>query len=148
MSYSIGGTDCQTANIHVDLVKGYNEPADVRGEDDVIPEAAGREEGEWIEDVRYLTLDIKIEGTGATLADRQASWRTASDTLRGLLSKTTIREHIMGPPDHGLDSSWSINARCVNVMPGPILNQWTLQKWSAVYVSIDSPPEWVEVEST
>lgn len=143
MSYTIGGTNVQTDNIHCDLTKGFNEPADVRGKDDVVPEATGQEAGVWEKDKRILTTEWKIEGTGATLAEKQASWRTASDTLRDLMDKTVIREHVMGPPDHGVDQEYSLNAQCINAIPGPILNAWTLQKWSIQFKCIDSPPEWV-----
>jgi hypothetical protein len=49
--------DLQTANIHLDLASGYAEPPDVRGEDDVIPGAAGREPGTRRADVRRIVAD-------------------------------------------------------------------------------------------
>lgn len=148
MSLTYRGTDLQTANIHFDVARGFNEPAEVRGEDDVVPEASGRAEGAWIEDQRTIILEGHVEGTGATLEERQQSWRTASDSLRTIMDRTASPGAlVMGPPDHGVDAEWSINARCVSAIPGPILNAWTFQRWSFELVCIDSPPEWVEESS-
>lgn len=143
MSLTFRGTDIHNANIYLDVTRGFNESAEVRGEDDVVPEAAGQEYGEWIADKRTIYLEGHVEGTGATELARQQSWRTASNTLRTLMDRAAAPGAlVIGPPDHGVSTTWRLNARCVNAIPGPILNAWTFQKWSFELVCIDSPPEW------
>ena len=143
MSLTYRGTDLQTGALHFDVTKGLNEPAVARGKDDTIPEAAGQEEGVWIADHRIIVLTGKVQGVGATELLRQQSWRAGSDTLRTLMDRAASPGVlVIGPPDHGVSATWRLNARCINYMEGPILNAWTLQKWSFELICIDSPPEW------
>ena len=144
MSLTFRGTSLQTANIWLDVVRGYNEPADVDGKDDVIPQASGMEQGLWTRRSRRITFEGWVEGTGATELLRQQSWRTATDALKSLMDHTLAPGAVvLGAPDHGITGTKTINAKCLNAMPGPIQNTWTFQRWSFELVSIGSPPEWV-----
>lgn len=143
MSLTFRGTSVQTANIWLDVARGYNEPAAVRGQDDVIPQAAGQEQGAWIKHERSIILEGWVQGTGASELLQQQSFRTFTDALKALMDRTLAAGAlVMGAPDHGITGTKTIQAKCVNAMPGPIQNAWTYQRWSFELVSIASPPEW------
>lgn len=145
MGMTYRGTDIQTANIHLDLVRGYAEPPEVRGEDDIIPGAAGRQEQSRQKDRRVIRLEGWVKGTGATLLDRQKSWRIATDALLALMSFTlssgtlTINNNYLGLAD---TVSKSISCKCINVLGGPIQSGGTFQRWSFDLECVASPPDW------
>ena len=143
MGMTYRATDVQTANIFLDLIRGYGEPPDVRGEDDVVPGAAGREEGDWEADRLRILLEGWVKGTGATLVAQQQSWRTSTDALMALMNRAASPGAlVITAPYYGLAAgSKTIQARCVNVVPGPIQAAMTFQRWSFELVAID--PEWV-----
>lgn len=148
------GVDLQTATIHLDLAQGFSEPPDVRGEDDVVPRAAGRVAGARRADMRRIILNGHVRGTGTTREERALSWRTATDALMAAMDRTLDPGVLeVGPtapaqqPDAasylGLTTDYAINARCVNLIPGPVQAHMSYQTWSIELVSIDSPPDWV-----
>lgn len=150
----VRGTDVQTLNIHLDLV-GYGESALVRGEDDVIPQASGRDPGARIKDVYRFTLQGHVEGTGIDRDERALSWRTATDTLMALmdfsLAPGTVEVGPAAParfpessPYLGLAGNKILNARCVSMVRGPVQRHMSFQSWSFEMECIDSPPEWVD----
>lgn len=142
MGFSFRGTDLQTANIHFDLVRGFAEPPDVRGSDDIIPGAAGREQGAWQADTRRLVLEGWVKGTGATEAAKQQSWRSQTDALMALLDRTLAPGAlVVSAPYLGLATGTkTIQAKCFDVMGGPIRSAMTFQEWSITLVALD--PDW------
>ena len=73
------------AGIWLDLDKGFSEPAEVRGADDVIPQASGQYPGVWIRHQRLITLVGHVRGSGSTYDERAASWREQTDTLMAVM---------------------------------------------------------------
>jgi hypothetical protein len=144
------GDTPDTARIWLDLVSGYSEPAEVRGEDDVVPEAAGREPGTWQRDLRRIQLDGHVKGFGGTRAERTAAWREATDDLMAVMQMhatpglVEIDGEYLGIP---IGETHFVYARCVRVLPGPILNRMSYQGWVFELECIDSPPEWQIVPS-
>lgn len=148
----IRGTDCQTLNIHLDLV-GYGESASVRGEDHVMPGAAGREVGTRRKDVYRFNLEGYVKGTGADRDERALSWREQTDVLMALmdfsLDPGTVEVGPAAPagfpdasPYLGLTEDMILNARCVSMVRGPVQNHMSHQSWSFQMECVDSPPEW------
>lgn len=228
MGLTYRGTDLHTANIHLDVHKGYAEPADVRGEDGIILGAAGRFVRPRVKDHRIIELRGWVQGTGATLTDQQQSWRTNTDALMALLDMTlSPGSLVLSDPDLGLPPSAattlatsaaaddildtavahgyaaddpvyfsaltggaglsintvyyviaanlgattfqvatapggsavnfttditagtvntatrrSLNARCINVMPGPIEGGSVFQRWTVQLEAVGNPPDW------
>lgn len=154
---TVRALDCQTANIHLDVV-GFREPALVRGTDHVLPGAAGREAGVRREDVYRFRLEGFVKGTGADRDERALSWRVHTDSLLAVMSLVLAPGAIVvGPtapalfPDSapylGLMNEASLSARCVSVLGGPVQYHMAYQGWSFEMECIDSPPEWVDESS-
>ena len=143
MGLTYRGTSVQTANIHLDIITGYAEPASVRGVDTIIPGLAGRVVRDRVKDVRTIELRGWVLGTGATEVLQQQSWRTNTDALMALMDRTLAAGAlVLTPPTLGLAAgSKTINARCVNVMPGEIHGS-IFQRWAIELVAVGSPPDW------
>ncbi len=134
------------STIWLDLISGYAEPAEVRGEDDVIPEASGQEFGIKIRDHRIIQLSGIVRGVGVTPELRRSSWRAATDALMAkmqLYASPTVLS-VLGPY-LGLTSgvTRTINAYPFRVVPGPIAATMTFQEWSIQLKAIGSAPEWI-----
>lgn len=136
--------------IWLDLEEGFYEPADVRGEDDVVPEASGREVGARIRDVREIVLTGHVRGQGTTAAERSSDWYTRTQALMAVMQLHSdpgvleVDGPYLGIPE---GTGYSLNARVVRVISGRIRNRMSYQTWSFQLRCIDSPPEWVEAES-
>lgn len=157
---TVRGTDCQTLNIHLDVV-GYGEPFEVRGRDVLVPGAEGlfvppnSREGE-----RYrFSLEGYVEGTGLTREARALSWRTATDVLMALMDRSLDPGQIVvGPaaparfPDSasylGLTEDMAINARCVSSVRGPVQRHMSFQTWSFEMECVESPLGWEPLGSS
>lgn len=143
MGLTFRGTDIQTANIFLDVAEGYFEPADVRGSDAVIPGLTGRFALNRIKDHRSLQLVGWVEGTGATLVAQQQSWHTSTLALMALMDRSLAAGSlVLTPPTLGLSAgSKTISARCVNLIPGPVIAS-RFQRWSIELEAVGNPPDW------
>lgn len=142
---SLQNGELGTATIWLDLISGYSEPAEVRGEDDVVPEAAGQEYGVRIRDHRVIQLSGHVRGVGDTVAARRTSWRAATDSLMGKLQLYASPDvlAVVGPYlGVASGTTRTISAYTVRVIPGPISGTMTYQEWSIELKAIGSPPEW------
>jgi hypothetical protein len=151
--------DLQTAAIHFDIASGFSEPASVRGEDDIVPAADGRYVGPRRKDQRRIVLTGWVRGIGADWAERATAFREATDTLMGVMDLSddpgTLETGSEAPgafPDDpaaylGLSSDYELEARPVNLVGGPLDAHMSYQTWSIELVCVDSPPEWIEIES-
>src|SRR5688500_9937519 len=138
----------------MDLVRGYTETPEVRGEDDVIPGAAGREPGARRADTRHILLEGHVRGTGFSPQARALSLRIASDALSVLLDRTLSPGSLIVAPAApaqfpsaasylGLTVNRQITGvRVLNFMSGPVQSHMSYQTWSIELVSIASPPNW------
>ncbi len=140
-----GGRDSLTGGIWFDLETGYFEPAEVRGEDDTVPEAAGMAVGPRIRHRRIITLVGHVRGSGATFEERSSSWYTYTQSLMAVMQLHSTPGLLEVDGDYlGIPSGevHSLNARCIRAIPGPIQNRMAFQPWSFQLLCIDSPPEW------
>ena len=147
------GTDLQTETINLDLRSGFVEPPTVRGEDDVLPGAAGRDVGARRADTRRIVLEGHVRGVGATRDERALSFRVASDTLAAVLERDLAPGTlIVGPtaPDQfpdaapylGLLQMFGLDARVINAISGPVQAHMSYQIWTVELECVDSPPDW------
>lgn len=144
--------DCQTDNIHLDVV-GYGEPPSVRGEDHVMPGATGREVGLRRADTYRFILQGYVEGTGTDPDARALSWRMETDALMAVMDLALAPGLVeVGPaaperfpnasPYLGLTDDHELNARCVGFVRGEVRRHMSFQSWSFEMECVDSPPEW------
>lgn len=155
---TVRSLDCQSDNIHLDLV-GYGESPSVRGEDDVIPRASGRDVMARREDVLRFRLEGFVQGTGEDRDERATSWRTATDSLMAVMQFVLDPgEVVVGPaaparfpdaaPYIGLAGNRSLMARCVSMVRGPVQHHMSFQSWSFEMECVESPPAWQDAESS
>lgn len=139
------GDSPELSVIWFDLFNPF-EPAEVAGEDLVIPQKPGMTEMTRIKLRRLHELRGHVRGMGDTRAERSESFYTGSQALRAVMDMdqpSGIFEWLA--PYLGLPSgSLSILARCVDAVPGPILNSMSFQRWSIRLLTISDPPEWEE----
>jgi hypothetical protein len=153
----VRGLDCQTQNIHLDLL-GYGESARIRGEDVVISGLAGRVAMSRVKDVYRFVLEGFVEGTGGDRDERALSWRENTDLLMAVMDFSLDPDAVVvGPaaperfpnasPYLGLTGDQTLEARCVSMVRGPLRNHMSFQSWSFEMECVDSPPEWQDVGS-
>jgi hypothetical protein len=142
---SYRGVDIHTDNIHLDIHEGFAEPPTVRGEDVIISGQSYRTWMPKVADRRIIELRGIVRGTGTTLEDRQQSWRDATDDLMALLDRTDTPGTLLTvPPYLGLTQSYSVDAVCINVMPGPVMASMTAQTWS---IQLEAYADWAAESS-
>ena len=133
------GTDIRKSDktIFFDLVRGYSEPALVRGVDLVIPGDEGREVRNRVKDSRVIELQGYVKGSTA------AAWRVSTDALMALLvMNQAAGALVLTTPYLGIASGTkTLNARCINLVGGQIYGQ-VFQTWSIELECVDSPPDW------
>lgn len=139
-------SDASIGGIWLDITEGYFEPAEVRGEDDTVPEASGQEPGARIRDQRILTLEGHVRGAGSTAAERSEDWHTRTQQLMAVMQlyddpgAVEIDGPYLGIPT---GSTYALDARVIRVIPGKVRNRMSFQTWSFQLKCIDSPPEWI-----
>lgn len=135
----------QTDYIHLDLLRGFSEPAEVRGSDIVIPGRPGLVVTDHVKQQRRILLEGWVwGGPHGTEAQRQVLWRTATDALMALLDRTLAPGELeLQPPYLGLSDPQTIDARCLNAVGGPIEACMTYQRWNIELLAVGNPPEWV-----
>lgn len=139
------GDSPELSVIWFDLFNPF-EPAEVAGEDLVIPQKPGMVEMTRVKLRRLHELRGHVRGIGDTRDERAESFYTASQALRAVLEGDLASgAFVWDSPYLGLPSgSLSILARCVDAVPGPILNHMSFQRWSIRLLTISDPPEWEE----
>ena len=140
------GDDPWSSTIWLDLTRGYFEQADVEGSDDLIPGVAGMDVGFFTRRRRLLELQGHVRGEGGTYAERSESWHDATQQLMGVMQMylspglVEVEGDYLGIPS---GTTASLNARCIRMLGGPVLNRMSFQAWTFSLECIDSPPEWV-----
>jgi hypothetical protein len=133
------GTDIRLANktIFFDLVRGYSEPAEVRGTDTVVPATAGRTARTHVLDRRIIELEGYIYGASGT------AWRSTTDTVMALFSGTASPGTIAVSNTYlGVSGTATITARAISTIGGPIITtaSGVFQTWNVQLESLD--PDW------
>lgn len=144
------GDEPELSRIWLDIHSGFSEPADVRGDDLVIPQKHGMAEMDRYKHRRIIELRGHVRGDGPTVLERQQDWRAATEVLMAVMDFTLASGLLeVVPPYMGLLSvSQSISARAFDAIGGPILGKQTFQRWTFRLVAIGDPPDWVEDESS
>ena len=130
---------------------GLQSLAIYRGEDDVVPEAAGRAAGLWIADTREITLHGLVDGVvqgGASEQEIREDFRTAYGLLLAVMVPSNLVTITVYPPHFGLavdEFATLANCRPMRIVgPDPAELEW-YRSWEGdlQLTCIDSPPEWV-----
>lgn len=132
--------DLQTATLHSDLERGLYDPAEVAGNDWLIPLAEGLEVRARIKRYRELEIRTHVEGIGSTDAERTASWAAATEALMAVMDHSLAPGDLVAiGPYLGLDEgeTATVSARCINAVAGPILRHMSYQRWSFVLRAVD-----------
>lgn len=139
---TFGGTDLQQATIGIflELVRGLNETAEVRGTDTIVPSLAGRIARNRVGDTRRIELRGLVAGTGATEALQQSSFFTLVATIRALFSPTASAASLVATLPNGTTAT--ILARTLPTM----LWDQELPSLARVTIELESvAPNWTIV---
>ncbi len=144
------GDEPEESRIWLDLWTGYAEPAEVRGDDLVIPQKAGMAEMQRYQHRRVIELRGHVRGLGATVEERQESWRDATDELMAVIDPvlTSATLEVLAPYLGLTGGSAAITARPIDVIGGPVLGRQTFQRWTVKLMAIGNPPVWDVDESS
>lgn len=135
--------ELQGDNYCLDVVKGLHEPAAVRGVDSVAPGQDGRYARNRKKDIRRILLEGHVRGLGSTEVERQSSFHDTVETIMAAMDRSlTPGNLVVDGGDYGLPpgETWTITARCINVMGGPMRSRWSFQEFSIELESTD--PDW------
>ena len=141
--------DARTSEWYFDLIEGLpgHEPPEVRGEDVTAPGKEGQYRGNRINDRQELLLEGFISGRGADPEERRENWHSNTLTIMAVLQRDLVPATLEAAPGSnaylGLQSPWEIQVRTLDILPGPILNQMSFQRWSIRMECIDGL-WWVE----
>ena len=141
--------DARTADWYFDLLEGLpgHEYPQVRGEDVIAPGREGRYTGNRVYDFQELLIEGFISGRGADPEERRENWHANTKTILGVMDLDTSPGSLIAAPGSnaylGLTASWEIQVRTLDIMPGPIQNGMSFQRWSIRLECIDGL-WWVE----
>lgn len=103
IALTYAGTDVQQnpIGIFLEIARGLNEVAEVRGSDTVVPGLAGRVSRNRVADRRTIELRGLVAGSGATEAAQRSSFRTLVNTVRTLFSPTAAPANLVATLENG-----------------------------------------------
>lgn len=139
----------EDATIWLDIWNPF-EPAEVRGEDQVIPQKAGMVPMSRYKHRRIIELRGFVRGVGSDETERAESFRIASETLLAVMDYSLAPGTLAAfAPYLGLPtgSESSLPARAFDATPGPIIMQG-YQLWVFRLLCVSTPPEWITEESS
>jgi len=148
---TLGGVEVQGSvasnGLYFTFIRGgLQSLATFRGEDDIVPQASGRDPGAWIADTRELVLHGFVQGNGATAQLQRESFRTRTATLMAVMDPATLITIVAYPPNFGLTTGTT--ATLTNCRPQRIVAPEPSDLWyegwevTLELVSIKSPPNW------
>ena len=119
------------------IESGWHDGVEVRGEDTVIPGAAGQTSRNRIAHVRVIWLHGTVFGTD------EANWKAVCATLEGIFDPSLAPGAlVVTAPYLGLAAgSRSINARTVNYRTVHLLDQ-LVTEYNVTLHAIGNPPNW------
>lgn len=143
---SYRSVDLQTENLFLDLMVSLYEPADHRGQDDVVPGMPGRYRRNRIPDQRMIPLKGWTRGTGSTAVERRQSFDAAEASLGAILDPSAdAGALVVIPPYMGLSGGpMTIQAVVANWTAGVVEGSLSYRRWTVELEAIGNPPDWVE----
>lgn len=136
-----------TGQIHAWIRQGFYGPADYRGGNDVLPEAAGEFVGPWVASKRVIVMPMMVKGTGASEVLAQQNFLSLMDSIvaKWEASQATPKELRVYAPLYGIASGYrKLNVRYVGDTSGDPTDGMR-QLFEVRYECVDSPPSWVAV---
>jgi hypothetical protein len=135
--------DARTSRWYFDIIEGIpgHEQPQVRGEDVTAPGKQGQYEGNRVFDRQEILLEGFISGVGADAAERRQDWHLNSETILAQFAMDLSPGSLVaaaGSNDYlGLESTFTIQVRTIDLMAGPIQNAMSFQRWSIRLECID-----------
>lgn len=131
-------------SIFLQIVAGMDEQVEVRGSDDIIPEATGRDVQPRRPDRRVIELQGWVLGVGATIENKRTNYRSRINELHAILDPTLAPGALtVTSPYMGLASGTAtIAARYVNAVWDEVI-QGYFRRVSVELECVASPPNWV-----
>ena len=143
---TIGGLELTENGYYFEIIQGgLDDIPEYRGEDDVVPEAAGMAAGLWTKHRRILKLHGTVEGSGATQALRRVSYRSRFDALVAKMDVATPIDVVVYGPREGLgagDTATLADCRPQRII-GPASTGDEIREVTLELVCIGSPPDWL-----
>lgn len=136
-------SDPRTSAYFFDLIEGLpgHEPPRVRGEDVVAPGREGRYVGNRVNDYTEHLIEGFIRGMADTPEERALAWHEATQTILAVFAMDLAPGALVVTPGSdsylGLTDDATIQARTIDVMPGPIISHQSYQRWSFKLEGID-----------
>lgn len=123
------------------IVSGFWGPAEYRGRNTLVPGRAGQLARPKIADQRIINMPTRL------VAATHADLLTLDDELRALWAATQAapKQLVVLGPLYGVAPGFkrTISVQWINAVPLWLTDRLKVE-WNAQYVSVDSPPEWVE----
>jgi len=141
--------DARTSGYWFDLIEGIPgfEHPQVRGTDVIAPGKQGRYVGNRVNDFQELLIEGFIRGVGADAAERAEDWRQQTETILAVFALDSDPGSLIvdgGSNAYlGLQVEWEIQARTLDILPGPIQDKMSFQRWSFRLECVDGL-WWVE----
>lgn len=132
---SVGPTS--PSGLKLQLVQGFGGGLSVRGRDIIVPGLEGRIWMPRKADVRSLLIE------GWVIGEEPEDWRFYTDVFHSIFDPSLAPGEIaVTGPYLGVEAgvTYTIDARTLNAMPGPILGGTRFQRWSVELESVD--PDW------
>jgi len=145
MTLLVRTVDVRAEGFKLSLTQGFGGGISVRGKDYVVPALAGRIAMPRIADVRTLLIEGWVSGID------WETWRYYTDLFHEIFDpEAEAGEIVVVGPYLGVaaDAVYSIDARTLNVMPGPIQSGGggAFQHWSVELEA--TSPEWTVLGSS
>ena len=135
--------DARTSRWYFDLIEGLpgHEHPQVRGKDVIAPGKPGRYGGNRINDIQELLIEGFISGRGADAEERRLDWHQNTMTVLGIMDLDQAAGSLVADPGSndylGLTTEWEIQVRVADILPGPIQNLMSFQRWSIRLYCVD-----------
>jgi hypothetical protein len=115
MTYATTSLQRSNLTVWLEITTGFDDVAEVRGHDTVVPHLAGRIARNRKKDVRGIELTGWVQGTGSTEAARLSSYRDLVDELQTLFDPVRVPAALAG-------TAWDGTTR--SIVSRPIGLRW------------------------
>ena len=139
---------CDVGSIVLDIVEGFDDEAEVRGNDVLIPTRPGLYPRNRVKNRRIVRLEGFVKGIGGTAEDREESYRGLVDELHAIFDPTLAPAPLTVTAPYLIPSGTTSldDVRYVNAVWGPFITRH-FRKLSVEMVSIANPPDWSAISS-